>query len=407
MPDDDNILKFAAARDKEAEWLSACLRSNNGQPLGVLANALLALRAQWPQHFAFDEMARTPALMQPLVGADRFKPRPVSDDDVTALAELLQQAGLKRMPRDNVHYAIALVAREHSFHPVRTYLEALKWDGTSRLEQFLTTYFGCKQTDYTKAVGRMFVVSMVARIFQPGCKADYMLVLEGAQGILKSKACAALAGDWYSDNLPDITTGKEASQHLRGHWLIEVSELHSLSRAEASLLKAFVSRQVERYRPPFGRLEVHEPRQCTFIGTTNKSVYLKDPTGGRRFWPIKCGSIKVDALEAARDQLFAEAVHLYHSGAHWWPARDFEAQHIAPEQVARYDNDCWEDKISEYIAKRERVTVWQVAHEALFIETPRIGTADQRRIASVLEFLNWERLDKDWKGARWWGPMKP
>ena len=406
MPD-ENILKFAAARDKEAEWLGACLRGNNGQPLAVLANALLAVRSQWPQHFAFDEMARTPVLMQPLAGGDSFKPRPVNDDDVTVLAELLQQAGLKRMPRDNVHYAIALAARENCFHPVRVYLNSLQWDDTPRIEQFLPKYFGCEQTDYTKAVGRMFAISMVARIMQPGCKADYMLVLEGAQGILKSKACAVLAGDWYSDNLPDITTGKEASQHLRGHWLIEVSELHSLSRAEASLLKAFVSRQVERYRPPFGRLEVHEPRQCTFIGTTNKSAYLKDPTGGRRFWPIKCGSVKVDGLEAARDQLFAEAVHLYRTGVNWWPERDFEAQHIAPEQAARYDNDCWEDKISEYIAQRDRVTVWQVAHEALFIETPRIGTADQRRIASVLEFLNWERLGKDWKGARWWGPVKP
>lgn len=413
---------------KAGGWLNDVHKTDTGKPLSILANVMMALRddVALAALFARDEMFCGAFLMHPMPQVDdveAFTPRPVSDDDITALQEWLQNAGLKRVAKDTVHQAVSLRARELAFHPVLDYLEGLAWDGTARLKGWLTTYVGADSTPYAQGIGDRFLISMVARIYEPGCKADHMLVLEGAQGELKSTLCSVLADRWFSDALPDIKH-KDAQQHLRGKWLIEVAEMHAMDKAETTLLKSFISRTVERYRPSYGRLEVVEPRQCIFIGTTNKDVYLRDETGGRRFWPIKCGTIDIDALVRDRDQLLAEAVTLYKNGTPWWPDKEFERQHIMPEQEARYEVDAWEDPIGDYLSDKRQTTVVQIACAVLGYEgeRPRFavpgdpqlarGTAinqlsksNQQRIAAILTKLGWERSKREpGTGRQLWKP---
>jgi predicted P-loop ATPase len=283
-------------------------------------------------------------------------------------------------------------------------LDALAWDNTPRLETLFRIYFGAEDNDYTRGIGPLFFKAMVSRILNPGCKADYMVVLEGRQGILKSTACRILGGEWFSDGLPEIGAGKDASQHLRGKWLIEMSEMHAMGRAETADLKQFITRSVERYRPSYGPKEVVEPRQCIFIGTTNQYTYLRDETGGRRFWPVRCGDIDTDALQQDRAQIFAEAVHRVLQGETWWPDRDFEQQHIRPEQDARYEGDLWEDIVGPYLETKKQVTIHEVAKSAIgILDEARMDRAVRLRIAAILRRLGWEE-GKRTKKARLWVP---
>lgn len=404
--DESNVLRLAALNDAEADWLNEGLKSGTGRLLPVLTNVMLALRSDPAVNgcIARDEMFCGPVLLRPVPRSTiaAALPRPVTDDDVAALQVWLQRAGLHRVGKDVVHQAVDLRARENAFHPVRDYLDALVWDRQPRLQRWLTDYLGAEASPYTQGIGSKFLISMAARILAPGCKADYMVVIEGPQGELKSSACAVLAGQWFSDNLPDIAGGKDASQHLRGKWLIEVAEMHVYGKAETSLLKSFITRTTERYRPSYGRKEIVEPRQCVFVGTTNKDAYLRDETGGRRFWPVEIGTIDLDRLAGDRDQLFAEAVALYRQGARWWPDKVFEQQHIQPEQNARYEGDAWEEPIDKYLAGVTQTTVLQVAKAALELDNiERLGTAEQRRIMAAMTKLGWKR-GKRANHARFW-----
>jgi predicted P-loop ATPase len=381
--------------DKAADcaWLAHCQYNKDGDLRSNLVNALVALREApaLREMFAYDDMLRAPILMKSL-SEEAFTSRPVRDEDVTVVQEWLQRAGLTSVSKDTVHQAVDARARERAFHPVQDYLKALRWDGKPRVATWLHDYVGAKQGAYAEGIGTMFLIAMVARVFRPGCKADYMLVLEGPQGARKSATCAILGGQWFSDSLPDLHGGgKDVAHHLNGKWLIEIAELSALDRSEAAALKAFVTRAVERYRPSYGRKEVIEHRQCVFIGTTNKTAYLRDETGGRRFWPVKCGTIDTAALARDRDQLFAEAVALYQQRTRWWPDAAFEAQHIKPEQDARYEADAWEEDIGKFLSGKERTTVSQVARDGLHILTPKLGTTEQRRISAALELLGWVR----------------
>lgn len=386
-------------------WRAECMCDKQGEPLSNLANTMTALRGDpaVAQCFAYDEMLHAPLLVAPLPGVEIDEPRLITDADVSSLQEWLQRAGLRHITKDSTHQAVDLRASECPFHPVRDYLSGITWDGTKRLHSWLSHYLGAERTSYANGIGCMFLIAMVARVFQPGCKADYMMVLEGPQGAGKSKACSILGGKWFSDALPDVSAGKDVPQHLPGKWLIEIAEMSAMSRAETATLKAFITRDTERYRPTYGRREVIQPRQCTFVGTTNKSAYLRDETGGRRFWPVKVGAIDTEALIRDRDQLFAEAVQMYRDGRHWWPNSSFEAAHIKPQQEARYEADAWEPIIKDWLSDQNSVLVGEIALEALGMPSTKVGRAEQNRIVAILERLGWTRSEKkNWRGLYPW-----
>ena len=382
-----------------AKWLAKCQKTSEGDARGNLFNAMLALREdeRISGVFRFDEMLRAAVL------TDKGAQRAVTDVDVSRLQMFLQREGLETISKDVAHQAVDMRAAENAFHPVRDYLSRLVWDCKPRVNEWLHTYLGAEATPYVRRIGIMFLVGMVARVMKPGCKMDYMMVLEGPQGARKSTACSILGAAWFSDAMPDINGGKDASQHLNGKWLIEIAELSALGKADSAKLKSFITRDTERYRPSYGRKDVIEPRQCVFIGSTNEGAYLRDATGGRRFWPVKVGKIDTDALARDRDHLFAEAVFLYRGGTTWWPNSTFEAEQIRPQQEERFEADAWEQAVEEWLAETNRssTTILEVARLALFIETPRLGTGEQRRIAAVLEHLGWRRGKKTKTGIPW------
>lgn len=396
-------------RHQPEDWRSKWQTTENGIPICNVHNALVALREDEQLHdiLVYDQMSRTILLTRPTpdISGDTDQgdlPRPIRDTDITNIQEFLQVAGLTRLPKEIVHQAVEKRSEERAYHPVQDYLITLQWDGNRRLQGFLNAYLGVSQSDYAKAIGTMFMIAMVARIYRPGCKADYMLVLEGPQGIGKSSACAILAGDWFSDNLPDLAKSDPVriSTHLRGKWLIEIAEMSSFSMAETTTLKEFITQSEERYMPKYARKEVTEPRQCVFIGTTNQTAYLKDETGGRRFWPVLCGVIDLPALARDRDQLFAEAVFLYNNHVTWWPTAKFEAEHIKPEQEKRFEADIWQTMISDYLIGRREVTALELATSALNMQAGIIHTGTNKRICSILKRLGWEAKHTK-KGTIW------
>lgn len=386
------------------DWHQLLIRDEKGRIYANVENALTALRhaAVFRNAFIFDEMRQDAVLMQTLPAPEDATPssdppRVVNDDDVTRAQAWLQRNGFPLIGKEIVGQAIEAFARERRVHPVRDWLEGLVWDGVSRIDRWLFTYLGAKAEDdasieYVRMIGKMFLIAMVARVFQPGCQCDYMLVLEGPQGALKSTACRALAGDWFTDSLPSSVTSKDARQHLRGKWVIEIKELASFKKAETEDLKSFIDRRDEEYRPPYAKRNVVERRQCVLVGTTNEDVYIKDDSGGRRYWPVIVTLILIEALLEDRAQLFAEALIAYRRGERWWPTQADEDRYFKPQQERRQDQDAWLPTISHWLQSQieQRFTVSMIARGCLgFDGEARIGRVEQNRIVNVLRELKW------------------
>ncbi len=193
----------------------------------------------------------------------------------------------------------------------------------------------------------------------------------------------------------------------RGIWIIEIAELDSMSRAEISKVKAFLSRSVDRFRPPYGRRLIESPRQCVFAGTTNSDAYLKDETGGRRFWPIKCGRIDLDALARDRDQLWAEARGLHRAGKPWWLDTRELIDAATEEQDARYQADPWTEKVIEHLGARSETSIVEVLRDAIGVPQNRWSRSDEMRVAAILKKDGWRRYQQIHNGTKRWRYRKP
>lgn len=252
--------------------------------------------------------------------------------------------GLRVTDRD-LTAAIRLVSEKNGFHPVREYLNGLRWDGAARLDTAFIRYLGSEDNAYTREVTRLVFLGGVTRIFQPGHKFDFVAILEGIQGKRKSTFIEKMAKSWFEELPPEFSNPKAMVEVMQGSWILEIPELSGFARAEVQDIKAFISDRCDKIRLAYDRRASEFPRQCIFVGSTNDSEYLKDQTGGRRFWPIACtvAEIDIDGFEDEVDQLWAEAVHLYRRLAKQYPPgklplylRDDEAKRIASvEQEAR------------------------------------------------------------------------
>lgn len=394
------------------EWARGLVK-RNGVIDSTPGNAAIILTndSDWKDTLSLDEFAscisfvRQPAVVQ---GLPVIEPGELLDVHAVPVQQGLLRRYRTLFSKETIFSAIEAAAFANRRHPVREYFDrcADAWDGEERLNDWVSDYLGVVKTLFTMAAGRAWLISGVARIYEPGCQADHVFVLQGGQGKKKSQALRALVPDatWFIDHLGAAELrSKDARASLRGVFLVELAELAALSRNEVEAVKAFITTARDRFRPAYGRVERTYPRQCIFAGTTNAEAFLKDSTGNRRFWPVKVGEINLAALAAARDQLWGEAVHRFRAREPWW-LNDPEVIGLAEdEQEARRETDPWQEAIETHVARRQCVTTAALLEQAIKVELHKRTKADEMRVASVLQALGWTRQREstaDWRARR-------
>lgn len=378
------------------------LLCNASGPFSTESNAIAALRnhPDYAGKIWLDEFAQE--LMYGEVPLDR-----------TVAIELLvwfqSVVQMHKLPLSAVERAAVIVGHHNRRHPVKQWLDTLAWDSFPRLANLMPDGFGCERNAYSEAVGRCWLIAMIARIYAPGCQADNMPVFEGSQGIFKSSAMRILGGNWFMESHVDpIRERKEFLQSLQGHWLIEIPEMHTIAgHGETGInkIKGLISNRSDTYREPYGTKTRPYPRQCIFAGTTNADQWNPDSTGGRRFWPIRCGAISREWLAENREQLFAEALSEYRAGTAWY---DVPAEAAREEQEARRERDVWEELIIGYCDRQmtDSVTVGDVLTNCLKMEEREWSQSAQNRVARALKANGYMRRQLTVYGRKQWAYQK-
>jgi len=298
-------------------------------------------------------------------------------------------------PKDLFYDVVMDSAFCNKRNPVHEYFDGLRWDGSMRIDRWISTYFGAEDSPYVRGVSRVWLCAAAKRALEPGCKFDEMPVFESTkQGEGKSEGLAALCPErsWFTDALPLGADSKVVVERTRGILIAEVSEMQGLGEREVEHIKAFLSCSSDGpVRLAYGRVPVRKPRQFVCAGTTNYVTdYLRDLTGNRRFWPITCRATRVDELARDRDQLWAEAVAAVKAGESIrLPRTLWEA--AAVQQAARQSEDPWDDVLAEAIGARDSIQsseVWL----ALGIDVKHRTQRENTRLGRALRRLGFERV---------------
>lgn len=324
--------------------------------------------------------------------------KPIKDSDrsrIRSRIELLYSGGVDKQQNEvglqlspgDVGDAIEQVAHEHPYHPVRSYLSDLKWDGQVRLPK-LAQMIGAEDVEINHILIRRFFLSAVARPLNPGCKVDTVFILVGPQGAKKSSFFDTLAAPWFIDTPIDISHDPvRAYMTMRKGWINEWAELESLLKAKRhTTIKAFLSSRVDDYVPKHARYSVNVPRSGIVVGSTNTMEFLEDETGERRYWPVQITDIDLVAIAKDRDQLWAEAVHFYQQQERWWLSKE-EEDLLAPRHHEHRVLDAWDTRVAEFAAGRgwRGFTTADVLAEAIRKEIGSWTRADEMRIAKILK----------------------
>lgn len=373
------------------EWRLGLATGKKGEILCSPGNALRVVAGLFGPSLYFDELEAAPRWSAPPPwDPSGGGPRTLRDSDADFLCKHLETAEGLFFQRDKLDRALSAVAEERRVDRIGDYLRSLKWDGIERIGHWLSEFANAANDRYTQEVGRRWLISGAARGLNPGCKADHVMVLAGPQGIGKSMLFRSLVPDprLFVDEALDLAS-KDSVLQVGAAWLWEIAELDGFSRSDIDSLKAFVSRQVDKVRPPYGRRVIERPRRCVLAGTTNSDAFLLDQTGNRRFWVVRVeGPIRTDLAAAARDQLWAEAVAAYDAGERWWFGTD-EGELLAAAQEhqdAATHLDPWVESLAEWAEGRTAVST---AEAFLHLDRPAgmVTRADEMRMGAVLRQL--------------------
>ncbi|MDR6739599.1 putative P-loop ATPase/phage/plasmid primase-like uncharacterized protein [Herbaspirillum sp. 1173] len=388
----------AEHENSELTWEARLVRNDKGQILPVLSNVVDVLlnSPDWEGVIVYDEFsgqvvkAKAPPFPRGEIGEWTDK------DDLRATLWIQRKYSFH--PREDVVMkGVLLAADAQSRHVVRDYLDPLVWDGKERLSMWMIDYLGAEDIEYVRRVSRKFMIGAVARIYKPGCKMDNVLILEGTQGLKKSTALKTLAGEWFTD-APLRFENKDTYSIMRGKWIIELAELDSFNKADSEAAKQFFGQYVDRYRDFYGKRASDVPRQQVFAGSTNKYVYLKDETGNRRYWPVRAIEIYLEALAAARDQLWAEAVVAFRAGEPYWETPD-DVPLFREQQEARFVSDAYTEVIAVGLIGKTQTSVTDVLQNILKLDTSKWTMPEQQRVGRSLGQLGWIRKKGPSKGG--------